>query len=488
MLFRLACVLFLSSLGVQGDPCGTGMQLFANLTCAPCTNNTFCPYPSGCSPTCLTCPDGTTLDLNSNRSQCVSGVCNACPAGGWCPSGLTFTPCTNGTFNNKTGMLDSSACTQCQAGYFSQQGQTVCVACSPGSFSDQGAAVCSQCLAGSYSNQNAAATCTGCMAGSMSSDGSSFCAMCPAGSISAAASSTCTSCLAGYYSNPTLTACVGCQPGYFSNAVGASLNSTCAPCAMGLYGNQPQGASTGCVACPLNTYQPSMAAPNSSSCRNCTANSITMSNGAQQQAQCICDYSYYGQLGLSCTPCNPGSYADSRNMSRCTLCGNNTVDMNAPIYWRNNPSICTSIDLLLAVMTVPSGSTCANISCNPGYYRVGFECSTLPGVMDGICHACYIDTPNSFSLAGSTACTPCVNAVTSNQSLSTTPAQCSCNSGYFKSDSSSSTCQVCPQNQVCAGAYAQPVGCPSNSHFNGSGAASNTSCMCDAGYFKVYLQ
>ena len=129
-------ILLIASTAIA-DPCNKGMLLFTNNnTCAKCPSGTVCPYQSGCSPSCLNCTTvGMIVDVNSNQSQCVSGVCNVCPVGGYCTSGTLFTNCSAGTSNNISGATTATACSPCQPGSYAVAGQSACTACPAGSIS-----------------------------------------------------------------------------------------------------------------------------------------------------------------------------------------------------------------------------------------------------------------------------------------------------------------------------------------------------------------
>ena len=177
-------------------------------------------------------------------------------------------------------------------------------------------------------------------------------------------------------------------------------------------------------------------------------------------------------------PCLPGSYASADNSSQCTLCGVNSVDQSPPISLRNAPSICTA--LFDGHATSPSGSVCSNVTCNAGYfYAPGTPCAQATNpIQPYFCGACLA---NSFALLGQSACTPCQNATSAAASMA--PSACSCNPGYYRTTTATPSCSPCPSNLYCAGADIQPVACPNNTHFTGTGASSVDSCKCDAGHF-----
>ena len=514
--------------------CGRGRLLFTNNnTCAKCPSGTVCPYQSGCSPSCLNCTTvGMIVDVNSNQSQCVSGVCNVCPVGGYCTSGTLFTNCSAGTFNNISGATTVAACSPCIPGSYAAAGQSACLACTAGSKSLAGSSNCSVCLAGSMSLASSSActactpgsysaagqgACSPCTAGSISAlAGSSACSPCPTGSYAGPANSTCSPCLAGafaptqglsvctlcsagYVSLGNASVCVGCQPGYyvtnqgssvctpcnagyFSAALNATSIATCVACPVGQYSTQIT-ASISCALCTVSTYQPNQGAQTISNCSACIPNSVTLAQAASAPTQCICDIGYFGQSGVSCTACPPGSYADSQGMSACTLCVANTVDAQAIVYPRSSfMGTCTDLSGILTKVTSPPGSTCQNASCAAGRYRSSNTCSSLTFGLTQIDAFCIPCTVNQYSLNGSTSCSNCINATTANALPGASPEACICLPGYFRYLTNSSTCAICDNNKWCAGGNLLPASCQSNSH-TPQGAKSNSSCMCDAGYF-----
>jgi hypothetical protein len=82
---------------------------------------------------------------------------------------------------------EASACTQCQAGYYSDSEQTTtCKACPVGKFSSIEAPACTQCEAGYYSDSKHTKSCKACPKGFFQrAMGKIDCTLCDAGKTTA---------------------------------------------------------------------------------------------------------------------------------------------------------------------------------------------------------------------------------------------------------------------------------------------------------------
>ena len=136
------------TLCTAGSYCAVGHQDRVNGTCDPgyfCLEGSPTPRPNttygGICPPGFHCPAGSAFPLpcdpgtyNNASGQATCQICpggfycsgnttspQECPSGFICPPGTSYAsdkPCSEGTFNNLTGMSSDSACVQCTAGYY----------------------------------------------------------------------------------------------------------------------------------------------------------------------------------------------------------------------------------------------------------------------------------------------------------------------------------------------------------------------------------
>ena len=102
-----------SSYMPNGGPCPYGYYCTEGIiTPAVCPPNSFISKTGAVSQAeCQPCPGGSICVENST-------VAEPCWAGWFCRVNEDPEMCPNGTYNDKTGMSDSSACLPCPAGYF----------------------------------------------------------------------------------------------------------------------------------------------------------------------------------------------------------------------------------------------------------------------------------------------------------------------------------------------------------------------------------
>jgi hypothetical protein len=436
----------------------------SNGTCALNSPSNFAqtsitPEPSYCQ----ICSIGNVFtSSNATCSQCAPGYisdgtqssCGMCSLGKYSAGvSSSCTNCASGSYSNTSAC---TACTLCGVGRFSSvSGSCSCTACSPGTFSNvSGQSVCWDCPAGQYSNMiSSVSSCSKCPVGKYSNSSQSLCTDCVIGIVYTFSSfsqsfsgtyandaglSSCSVCPIGTISNMTGSSnCIPCQNGAFSNKANSSVCSNCSygsfsnqtamsmcfKCAVGRYSDS-LGASS-CTSCPAGFYAQSV---NMSTCQSCpTGSSSKIGSSACQ----VCFSGYYSNQSAlpSCIQCPVGKYMDSLNSTACFLCSNGTF-----------------ADTL-------NSTACRD--CQPGYYN------TESG--QAACQPCLAGS--ALGLARQTACSICIP-------------------GRYASSNGSSICGSCLQ-----GFYTPLSGaaicskCTIHGTTLNEGAAAETDCVCDAGYY-----
>ena len=92
----------------------------------------------------------------------------------------------------------------------------------------------------------------------------------------------------------------------------------CEECPAGTY--KAEQGNVPCTACPSNTFSPSLAATNSSTCLGCFANSVSDAGSAQ----CDCDAGFSGAVE-ACSACPTATYKNVIGDSDCATCPVNSV-------------------------------------------------------------------------------------------------------------------------------------------------------------------
>ena len=210
----------------------------------------------------------------------------------------TQPPCENGQYRDQSDTCQdcpagyrgtnqqgdqSTACTTCQDGEYSNAGATECSTCGIGEFSNAGATECSTCPAGtqgSGTSGNQATACTTCQNGYTSVEGGQ-CEPCDNGEYSNAGDPSCSPCPAGKRGTNQQgnedSACTPCENGEFSNAG----DSVCSQCPAGKQGSGVSGdQNTACEQCSANMYS----TESMNSCENCPAGT----QGTDDRKSCEC--------------------------------------------------------------------------------------------------------------------------------------------------------------------------------------------------------
>ena len=371
---------------------------------------------------------------------------------------------------------------QCNSGYrfAGNQSLAVCLACMPGTykFETSNSYFCSDCPLGTYA--------TGL--------GSSVCTSCPAFSYTTTTRSTSLfscQCLAGF-AGPPDGDCVACKEGTFSTTLGLSA---CLQCPAGKYFSTPDVSSVAsvdeyCRVCPASSWS----GMGSLSVQNCTCNSgYLKQDRSDGYRSCVaCNLGQYSRPGYQgCALCPVGKFSNVQGASSCTSC---------PIY--QTTMTIGSIDL----------SDCV---CECGYYAVpsdasGLQCVSCPSGkykdVIGQSMADCLQCPSGVYSDAVGACS-CTKKCPSNSNSDGVAAGafCSCNAGFgaiYLSETDNFTCSPCPPgsyrlatdtNQLCtpclAGYYNNRYlqttcyACPVGKSTILEGSASESSCLCDRGYF-----
>ena len=205
----------------------------ATSACAECVPGT---YSLGRATVCTLCPLGTA---SAKRGAAAPNetVCIPCTPGSWAATGFSVcVKCTPGKYQNRTGATSASACQDCDAGRYSDAGQSRCSDCVMGRYSLGAASVCTNCTAGTASEAqgleaNSPTVCKDCAPGNFSLLGSPYCSRCRPGYISTAPrAGVCEGCKKGFH-NPyfSVTECLECPINTFSNRTGLSSCYKCPP-------------------------------------------------------------------------------------------------------------------------------------------------------------------------------------------------------------------------------------------------------------------
>lgn len=142
----LSTTLFSGSSSISDCLCPPGYYAqnakFTNMTCVACSSNTFNPTRGATDGSaCTPCASATSTKVASTTCNCDAGYYFAATATRGC------VPCPAGSFNARPGGMDSSVCTLCSVGNYSNtEGSSSCASCFPTGFSVmRGASSCVSC-------------------------------------------------------------------------------------------------------------------------------------------------------------------------------------------------------------------------------------------------------------------------------------------------------------------------------------------------------
>jgi hypothetical protein len=244
--------------------CGAGKYSDAGATePVPCTFSPTGPvsYYSAQetgSSSCIACPAGK--ETNANIYQAAD--CTDCDAGSYSEAGDTCTQCHSGSHlaTAGTAKTDCIACSADGSKYTSDDSVATqdsdCIACEAGKHSDF-----ADCSDADVAATTCTITCDNCEAGKASAtvgaNSDSTCIDCDQGSYAAAASTECTDCTSGQYGEDN--ACINCAAGKIGIGVKqVDFASACIACDAGKTSNAGDGADSGtgadCTDCSAGQY------------------------------------------------------------------------------------------------------------------------------------------------------------------------------------------------------------------------------------------
>jgi hypothetical protein len=274
----------------------------------PCPPGTY-----GVPPSCSNCSVGkfwTTFGKRENETSGCPYTSTTCPQGYFCNGvgGTAITPCSAGTFGNKSGLTASKACSNCTSGRYSTASgaltEATCNLCPQGLFCALTSAAPTPCSAGKYGNKTGQTVeneaCSNCTSGKYSnSSGASVCTTCPQGHFCYGTGETApTPCPAGTFGDKEESeTCSNCTSGRYSNSSGVSV---CTPCLEGHFCYGP-GKSTAPTPCPAGKF---VDKEESEMCSNCPSGKASYS-GATTCAFCGSFMPLHTGLwrGTDCEPC-----------------------------------------------------------------------------------------------------------------------------------------------------------------------------------------
>ena len=421
-----------------------------------CWEGFYCT-PNSKKPTEVPCLAGTYSNV---RGLSLQSQCKDCPAGYYCPAGLTAPiACPSGTYNSAIKGTSISSCLACDAGNYCLEAATSKTPCGIGKYSPASAKVCYDCQPGHFcpsaTTTDAVMVANSCTAGYYCPLGAGDIVnnaiyKCPAGKYCPAASETPIDCQPGQVSVIQSSSCITITGGAYTtlgNGVGT-------PCLPGYYCDDGSWSATA-KPCPIGTYRSTPGATKSADCATCTAGYYCPIGTANP---IICPMGYFCTSGQGLpSKCPIGTYGGSFGITIGTLC--NQCDAGTYCSLPGLPS--------------PEGL------CDSGYFCLSGSTSSTPA--SGICPA------GGFCETGSRLAKSCP------------PGRFNPNPGGKDLDA----CQLCTPGQYCSGeAKSTTTGdcaagfyCPSGSYMPNMRPArpgyytlvkQYQETPCDEGYYNPY--
>ncbi|XP_062603182.1 uncharacterized protein LOC134264959 [Saccostrea cucullata] len=477
-------------------PAGQVSATPANYSCQPgyfCVGGKSAPEacPSGTyqddpvMSSCKSCPEG--YYCNATFGPVVNYANTVCPEGFYCPNGTEHAeqyPCPKGTFNNRTGLSNSSECSACVGGWACDvTGLTTPLRlCNGGYYCKTGADSTTPAQA-PYADQ--------CPAAFYCPEGTIDPIPCPEGSYSPAPGlqeeSQCLNCTGGYFCNETglLTVVGKCQPGYYCPP--GSKIATEIICTEGYYcGEGTQNPTP----CPNGTYSNITGLMTAADCWNCTpgyycnGQGLTAvsgpckegyycPSGSSLETEIICPAAKHCPTGSDVPQdCPAGTHADHDGAASCTVC---------PEGYYCVPALTVAGNAASSKTECPEGYYCPNgtgydwKSCPAGTYSnvTGLskdsECTPCPGGY--YCQGVNLTTPTGMCMDGYY----CVSGVDKANPLMLNDSQCPTGTVHPIIG------HQCPTGHYCPEGTEYPIGCPAGSYQD---LSNEKACkMCPVGYY-----
>ena len=473
-----------------------------NNTCLPCPVNTYSAAVA--SYVCTPCGGNSVTDGTHKTSitdcLCVAGhkresdQCVACDAGSYQPSvlgGVECQFCPNNTFSSR----GASSCTLCHNQSVSDmQSESIedclCVVGTEHVVTDT-TRQCDLCDPGFFKSSTSNSACTGCPSGTYAPNaGMSACSLCPSDTYS-------------YNSDPSVigvSTCLAC-PAFSSSDEGADsvndclcteghkwITDACVPCSIGFFKNSSHVYQThnedSCHACPVGkstlftgstsdedcyTCAADKYVNFNGSCIHCPSNSIS-AEGSVGVASCTCQYGFTAydmilEINSECVPCGEGKYKSEAGNHHCTSCPAGKRARTESEYL--DPVIYGTV--WIDPLGVTETGSCLDCEANTFWNN-------------GTCTAC---PANTLAETGSVSITDCV-CVAGFEFDARSHICTECVAGTFKANIGNDHCQQCTEGTYAA----QPTStvctaCSPHSSTISSGAAQQTDCVCNAGYFGL---
>eukprot|EP00817_Percolomonadidae_sp_ATCC50343_P003418 CAMPEP_0117418838 /NCGR_PEP_ID=MMETSP0758-20121206/542_1 /TAXON_ID=63605 /ORGANISM="Percolomonas cosmopolitus, Strain AE-1 (ATCC 50343)" /LENGTH=4727 /DNA_ID=CAMNT_0005199587 /DNA_START=68 /DNA_END=14251 /DNA_ORIENTATION=+ len=492
----------------EACPAGTYSDIESS-ECTTCMIGHYCPT-SGISKEVMlntyACPAGKYCP--PGMSQQASVAAEACPPGYFCPQGTEFPrKCPVGTYNLNENLTAASECIVCTEGHFCIEGSVnVTGECAPGFYCPSGSTGAKQvpCSAGTYRPNSLGRSqddCSICPKGKFCPPGTSVPITCPMGHYCICGSGDPEPCPLGSFANVTgntnVANCTLCPPGQFCDGVGLVYpTGPCDPgyyCQLGAYTSQPPGPPTGGLCppggyCVLGSAQP----------ESCPPGTFNNATGSESDAECIkCTAGFYclgSNLPAPTGPCDAGYFCNGSSdnpkqfvapvgtytpegSSYPLLCPDGTYN---PITAQSNCTPCAA-----GFYCSGFGLTTQTI-CDPGYYcpygnnTVQQQCP--PGTFN--------PTSNAKVLSDCVACSAgsyCdVYAMTAPKGECAAGHYCTSNAKVKNPIGSGPNFGVCPEGYYCPNgtvlSTANP--CPIGTYGQGNGLKKESDCQaCPAGFY-----
>ena len=313
----------------------------SNIACTPCTqvkphsghavvgakNDSLCACNSGFTfqdNECVLCEPGKYKNLEFSDSSCIE-----CPVDHYCPLGsVNPNPCMANSAS-LAGRSKAQDCL-CNAGYEINIQYDACVQCIEGSYKNtvSNANRCQQCPYNTYNNLTAQAECFGCPHDSF---------------VFETGSQDISDCL--------------CNAGYQKYT-----EELCEKCPLNFYRSQDMvdADSPSCRQCSLQHYTTSEGSTSDADCLSCPSHASRDNGELEGLLECACNAGYTGESS-NCRPCEVGKFKSLVSSEPCTDCplhGISEVGSDNVADCRCPPGFYTTSHFPLVCVECPVGHFC----------------------------------------------------------------------------------------------------------------------------------